>query len=288
MRLPRLGVRCRTLAVTVLLFPAIAFAAGYAGMHYETGPVALLDLETPAGEGPFRVVVAVHGGGWWAGTRADAAAFCREMVKIGLACASIDYRTAPATRFPGQIEDVEAAIRFLTTNAAKFRLVTSGVVLAGESAGGQIVAWLGAQHPAGVPIRAVIAFSTPTDLAALGEPVRALGVVPPEIHDLLGVSGWGERDVAEMRLASPVFAIRADGPPFLLVHGRADRLVPAVQSENFCGAIRNSGGHCETILIPGARHGLWSEDQFDKWRNAWLPAVTEWLDKRQDTKRQSR
>ncbi len=219
----------------------------------------------------------MHGGGWSQGSRADAGAFCRAIVKVGLACASIDYRLAPATRFPGQIEDLEAAVRFLLSNASRFRLNSSQLLLAGESAGGQITSWLAAQHPAGIPIRGVISFSAPLDLVALGQPGRALGVIAPGLNELLGVSGWTTRDVAAMRRASPAFAIRPGNPPFLLIHGESDQIVPASQSEKFCEAIRNSGGRCAAIIIPQARHGLWNEDQFDRWRNDWFPAFTEWL-----------
>jgi len=269
------------LAAPVLL-ASPGFAAYHGDLRYAQPPSSLMDLETPAGEGPFLTVVAVHGGGWSGGTRADASAFCRAIVASGYACAAIDYRLAPAVRFPEQIEDVRAAIAFLIANAGRFGLRPAGVILAGESAGGQLVSWLGAQHPEGVPILGVIAFSAPCDLIALGEPGRALGVVPPEVRDLLGVSGWTPGDLEKMRRASPRFAIRPrdavrGAPPFLLVHGKEDRVVPPQQSEDFCAELNRAGMTCETSLIPGARHGLWNEAAFARWQPEWYPELNRWI-----------
>jgi acetyl esterase len=241
-----------------------------------------MDLETPADTGPFLTVVAVHGGGWSGGTRADASAFCRAMVASGYACAAIDYRLAPAVHFRDQIEDVRAAIAFLMANAGRFRLTPKGVILAGESAGGQLASWLGAQHPEGVPVLGVIAFSAPCDLIALGEPGRALGVVPPEVRDLLGVSGWTAGDLEKMRSASPRFTIRprdavAGAPPFLLIHGQEDRVVPPRQSKDFCVELNRLGTSCEATLIPGARHGLWNEAVFTRWQSEWYSVLNHWI-----------
>jgi alpha-L-fucosidase 2 len=266
----------------LLMLASPLFAAYHGDIRYAPPLTSLMDLETPAGDGPFLTVVAVHGGGWSGGSRDDASAFCRAMAASGYACAAIDYRLAPAVRFGEQIEDVRAAIAFLMANAGKYRLMPGGVILAGESAGGQLVSWLGAQHPEGVPILGVIAFSAPCDLIALGEPGRALGVVPPEVRDLLGVSGWTAGDLEKMRRASPRFAIRppddvGGAPPFLVIHGQEDRVVPPQQSKDFCAELNRAGTMCETVPIPGARHGLWNEAAFARWQPEWNPEVNHWI-----------
>ena len=267
----------------LLLLASPVFADFHPDIRYAPPRPAQLDLETPTGDGPFLTVVAVHGGGWSGGTRTDASAFCRAMVVSGYACAAIDYRLAPAVRFPEQIEDVRAAVAFLIAHAGEFRLMPRGVLLAGESAGGQLVSWLGAQHPEGVPILGVIAFSAPCDLIALGEPGRVLGVVPPEVRDLIGVSGWTASDLEKMRGASPRFAIRPNedstrAPPFLLVHGQEDKVVPPRQSEDFCAELNRRGGYCETVLIPAAHHGLWNEAVFTRWQAVWYAVLRRWIE----------
>ena len=234
-------------------------------------------VETPAGKGPFLTIVAVHGGGWTAGDRSDAMPFCRSVVHAGYACAAINYRLAPATRFPGQVEDLRAAIKWLLSNAGRLNLKTQGIVLAGESAGAHLVSYLGASHPTGIPILGVIAFSPPTDLVALCESGRAVGVIAPEVRALTGATGWSAEDVERLHEASPFFAVRPGAPPFLIFHGSADLLVPPSQSRIFCEELRRAGGKCELNMIPGARHGLWSEEQFEKWESVWRPVLIQWL-----------
>jgi len=238
---------------------------------------AQFNLQTPPGPGPFLTVLAVHGGGWTAGTPADSAPFCRAILQAGFACAAPDYRLAPQTLFPGQIEDLTRAIHDLMRDAARLRLNPAGVILAGESAGGHLAAFLGAEHPAGLPILGVIAFSPPLDLVALGEPGRALGITPAEVHALTGAAGWSASDVERMRRASPVQAIRPGAPPFLIVFGTADSLVPPSQARGFCDRVRITGGSCQLLPVPGAAHGLWVEDRFERWKSVWYPTVIDWI-----------
>jgi acetyl esterase/lipase len=243
------------------------------GIPAQAAVNANLDIQVPLGPGPFPAILAVHGGGWTSGSRADADPFCRLMVQSGFACAALDYRLAPQTRFPGQIEDLTNAIRELLQKAPQYHLDTRGLLLAGESAGGQLVAFLGAQHPAGLPILGVVAFSPPLDLEALAEPVRALGILPPEIQALTGATGWTADDLDRMRRASPLRALQPGSPPFLIVFGTADLLVPSSQARIFC----QRASACELLPIPGARHGLWSEEQFDRWESVWYTTLVNWI-----------
>jgi acetyl esterase len=277
-----LSEQCCCLAVHMLLGILIAGAvpsnaAVYPGLRYASEREALLDLETPQGSGPFVTVVAVHGGGWTSGSRTGAGPFCRTALAIGLACAAIDYRLAPATRFPAQLDDVTNAVRFLLVNARKYSLDTQGVLLAGESAGAHLVSYLGASHASGLPVLGIIAFSPPLDLLMLSAPGRSLSVVPPEIRDLLGVTGWTEEDIRRMREASPRFAIRSGAPDFLIVHGESDALVPVAQSTLFCQALRMAGSGCDIVKLAGARHGLWAEEQFESGERSWRPPLIGWL-----------
>jgi acetyl esterase/lipase len=199
------------------------------------------------------------------------------MLESGFACAALDYRLAPQTRFPGQIEDLTQAVRYLLQNAVRLRLKPDGILLAGESAGGHLAAFLGAEHPDSLKILGVVAFSPPLDLEALGEPGRALGIIPPEVRALTGASGWTPADLDLMRRASPIHALRPNPPPFLIAFGTADALVPPSQSRAFCEKVRQTGGACQLLPIPGARHGLWTEDQFDRWKSVWFPTLLDWI-----------
>lgn len=247
-------------------------------LHYAPRQNALLTLETPAGAGPFRTVLTVHGGGWYGGSRADSAPFCRVVIETGLACAAVDYRLAPDARFPSQIDDLRTAIAFLQANSSRYGLDPRGLILAGESAGGHLVCWLALTPVTGqMPILGVVAFAPPLDLPALAEPGRRIGVIPPELRDLLGIEGWSKEEVRRMTEASPAFRVHSGAPPFLIVHGDADRVVPVAPSESLCLQLRASGSSCELVRIPGAHHGLWNEDQFDHWKNVWLTTFIRWI-----------
>jgi acetyl esterase/lipase len=189
------------------------------------------------------------------------------MVEAGFACAAIDYRLAPATRFPGQTEDVDRAVDWLLDNAGRFGIVRQHVILAGESAGGHLVCFTRSKRVLGV-----VAFSPPVDLIALGEPGRGLGLVSPEIRALTGATGWSAGDIEAMRRASPLFAVEAQGaPPLLIIFGTADTLVPPGPAREFCG--RAAG--CEWIPVPGAPHGLWDEERLVRWQSVWYATLVE-------------
>jgi len=199
------------------------------------------------------------------------------MVSAGYACAVMDYRLAPANRLAAQLEDVWSATAFLHRKAAQFHLRPDGIVLAGESAGGHLVALAGSLRDEKAAIAGVIAFSAPLNLEALSEPGRALGVLPPELRDLLGITGWTEANTKVLRSASPGLNISSGMPPALLIHGTADRLVPLDQSRSYCAGFAVEGNPCEVVPVAGALHGLWKEDQFEKWSPLWQPAVIRWL-----------
>lgn len=260
----------------LLLTSTCAAAAVYPALLYAPQKNALLDLTTPDQGAPFTTVLAVHGGGWSHGARTDAAAFCRIIVDAGFACAAMDYRLTPASGFPAQVEDILAATAFLRSHASTYRLDPDRLVLAGESAGGHLVSFIGANSRT-LPILGVIVFSAPLDLIALSEPGRALGLVPPEVRALTGATGWTPADLDRLRAASPAFNLRPAAPPFLLIHGQSDELVPPAQPESFCQAVRREGSPCEILMIPQARHGLWAEDRIEKWAPLWRTRLVSWI-----------
>jgi acetyl esterase/lipase len=103
-----------------------------------------LDLYRPAGEGPHPLVIYVHGGGWVGGTARNAGTFenfpgvLADLASRGYVVASVNYRLAGEARFPGAIQDVKAAVRYLRANAASLGVDPDKVLIWGSSAGGQL------------------------------------------------------------------------------------------------------------------------------------------------------
>ncbi len=105
-----------------------------------------LDLHRPDGP-PAGVIVWVHGGAWRSGSRADVD--LRGLTALGWAVASVDYRLSPQARFPAQIHDLKAAVRYLRARAAELGLPADRFVIAGSSAGAHLAALVGVTngHP---------------------------------------------------------------------------------------------------------------------------------------------
>jgi acetyl esterase/lipase len=239
-------------------------------------PTERLDLRLPAsGDGPFPVVVWIHGGGWERGDRNLASESSpMRLLESGYAVASVDYRLSHEAVFPAQIDDVKAAVRFLRANAAEFRIDDSRFGAWGDSAGGHLAALLGTSADvaafddptlgnAGVSsrVQAVVDWYGPSSfttfdrqLADDGCVKRIAGAGSAESR-LIGASVSDRPDLA--RAASPTTFVSADDPPFLIEHGRVDCIVPWQQSEELASALKASVGdeNVSLVYFDGAGHG---------------------------------
>jgi acetyl esterase/lipase len=239
----------------------VADATIQRGLVYKqvNGAVLTLDLYCPEKvSGPLPVIVWIHGGGWRNGRKEKCPAVA--LVQDGYAVASIDYRLSRTAPFPAQIEDCKAAVRWLRANAAKYNLDADRIGVWGMSAGGHLAALLGTSG--GVPelegsgdnmqyssrVQAVCDVAGPADLSAMTNlgPKRMFA-----IEALLG--GPPETDKAKAIAASPIHYVSKDDPPFLIVHGEADRVVPVEQSHRFYEELRKAGVNA-TLKMPHVGH----------------------------------
>jgi acetyl esterase/lipase len=234
-----------------------------------------LDLWVPDSATPPPLVVWVHGGGFMFGDRRYLPETLRPnqvfdaLLEAGLAVATIDYRHALEAPFPAQLHDAKAAVRYLRAHADELGISTERIGVAGESAGAHIAALVGltAHRPDlegthGVldqssAVDVVVDWYGPADLDAM--PRMALPpaiaaklppemATPPEEHLTRGLEGAARAD------ASPVTHVTAGAPPFLLVHGTADWLVPYAQSEQLHAALTAAGVDCRLVPVDGAQH----------------------------------
>jgi acetyl esterase/lipase len=249
------------------------------GVTYATvgGKDLKLDIAVPKTGGPFPAVVCFHGGGWKFGSRSDlssptsgkggkpGSSVIEAIASRGYAAASVSYRLMPANKFPAQIEDAKAAVRFLRASAKTFNLDPDRVGALGFSAGGHLAMLLGTtDSSAGFDVganldksgrvQAVVSFFGPTDLA--------LYAATPGIEDAFMVPFLGAKcktDPAVYRRASPIDHVTKDSAPVLMIHGTADFVVPIIHSERMLKKLRDAGVTAELLTVPGGGHGWGGE-----------------------------
>jgi len=219
-----------------------------------------LDIYIPPGDGVKPLVVWVHGGAWKQGSKDRTPAIA--LLGKGYVVASINYRLSQHATFPAQIQDCQAAIRWLRANAEKYHIDPQRIGVWGASAGGHLVALLGtadncdAWEPLGecrdqsAKVQCVLDWFGPADFTLFGELATRPG---SSIGQLLGETN-GDLP-AKLKSASPVTYITADDPPFLIMHGDQDPLVPLKQSERLCELLKEKQVEAELVTLAGARHG---------------------------------
>ena len=234
-----------------------------------TGFSLKLDLHIPDDPGPHPAILWLHTGAWISGDKSGGPAL--RQARRGYAVASVQYRFAPNSIFPAQLEDAKAAVRWLRANATRYNLDPDRIGVFGASAGGHLAALLGTTgdvaeleglvHGNGgysSRVRAVVDYYGPTDLlqlAAQSLPCTFLdpnaSFAPPSLLIGCPIQSCPDRTA----LSNPIRYISPDDPPFLIVHGTEDCLVPWQQSQLLFDALRGAGGDVTLQIIPGAQHG---------------------------------
>ena len=215
----------------------------------------VLDLDVPEeGAGPFPLVILIHGGGWSSGSRENFTA--PELVEDGFAVATIDYRLAPEFKFPAYIQDVKSAIRFLRGHASQYQLNPDKIGLWGSSAGGHLAVLAALSDKAGPwdvgdnlevssSVQAVVDWFGPTSFQGLENASEsAKNTVKQAFGD----------DSLLWRQASPLFLVHRGAPPFLIMHGLQDKLVPFSQSEQLYDSLRAAEVSAKLVPVKHAGH----------------------------------
>jgi alpha-L-fucosidase 2 len=237
------------------------------------GPAHLtLDANIPDGQGPFPIVILVHGGGW---TRGDKQTFIKPLfdplTKAGFTWFTINYRLAPQNRFPDCVEDVETAIRWVKTHASEYKGDPRRIALVGESAGGHLVSLAGVRAKKATRVAAVVPFYAPHDLELQVQSHHELGT---NLCALFGVTEMNDATSKTLRKASPTSYLTRGLPPFLLIHGTQDKTVPYEQSTIFQEKMKAKGNVCDLISIDGGGHGMGG---WDKAHPEYKDQLVEWL-----------
>lgn len=233
-----------------------------------------LDLYLPekSADRPLPLIVHIHGGGWMAGNKFPCPVV--GMVGKGYAVASVEYRFSQKAKFPAQIQDCQAAIRWLRANAKQHNIDPQRVGAVGGSAGGHLSALVGtaggkkAFAPIGgneeqsdrvqavCDIFGPANFSTVMQQAAVDKNVRNIFTFnsPKDPYSqLIGVSLEGNKEKTDA--VSPVHYVSKDNPPILILHGTHDTLVPYAQSEELAAALKAKGVEVWLQKLSGSGHG---------------------------------
>jgi len=214
-----------------------------------------MDLYFPASGGPWRTLVYVHGGSWMHGDKSEASMFAHMMTSLGYLVVSLNYRLYPPATWPFMIQDVKCAIRSLRAHATEYNLDANRIAAIGPSAGGHLVSLLGTtDQNAGYDVgeyldqssrvQAVIAMAAVTDLTQN---------FPNADIELMKRIGFGEDNIVE---ASPITYVTPDDPPFLLIHGDKDELVPYQQSQLLYDKLVQANVPAQLVIVKNARHSL--------------------------------
>lgn len=232
-----------------------------------------LDLfyQEAAGDDLRPGMVVVHGGGWRGGDKGGGQwrQLPIEFAKRGYVAISVNYRLTDEAASPAQINDVKAAVRWLRANAERLRLDRQRLGAYGNSAGAHLVALLGLVKPSdGLEgdgphrdqsslVQAVVASATPTDFTSwIGSSQRPSRALDPLF------AGPEESKAERARQASPITYARADAPPFLLIHGTADRTVPIEQPQRLVDALRKAGAkEVRYMMFDAEGHGVFQSQR---------------------------
>jgi len=244
--------------------------------YASTSPAQKLDIFLPdEGDGPFPVLLYIHGGAFASGDKRDLPLepFLRGLSR-GYAVVAVNYRLSGEAIFPAGLQDLKASIRWLRAHSADYHLDPERIAACGGSAGGYFSVMLcltpdvpelddpGLGHPEfPCDVQAGVDWFGPTDFLKMDEQLAESGLGPCDHHEADSPEsrflGGRITEIPEkVRQASPITYVHPHMPPILIQHGRMDAMVPVQQSILLAQAIeRVAPGRCRLDLLDDAGHG---------------------------------
>ena len=240
-----------------------------------------LDIHLPSiPKAKYPVIICIYGSAWFSNS-SKATTFKtgigQHLLINGFAVVSINHRSSHDAKFPAQIQDVKAAIRFIRANAKEFDLDASFIGITGWSSGGHLSAFAGTASrqqffengekmidlegdlgkfiQTSSHVDAVVNWFGPTDFLIMDECGSTFShdeVKSPE-SSLIG--GAIQENKLACTFANPITYVQTDNPPFLIFHGNEDPLVPHCQSKNLYEQLQKKGVESELVIIDKGKHG---------------------------------
>jgi alpha-L-fucosidase 2 len=255
-------------ALLVLLTATFLPARALQDVEYSqaSGQSLRMDASIPDGPGPYPAAIIVHGGAWVTGDKQRSVRpLFKPLADGGVAWFSINYRLArgsdPASlitleglaALSSASDDVRNAVEYVRSHAEEWNIDPARIVLIGESAGAHLASMAALKASPGERVKAVVAFYSPSDLVKL---IDSNPRIPEILRRAVKGSPLEALLMSGLKQLSPQTWVSKDSPPFLMIHGTADQLVPFEQSEDMCGALTGLGVSCEVVAVPGAGHGM--------------------------------
>ena len=240
----------------------------------------LLDVYLPEVQKPtYPAVVLIYGSAWFANNLkgTDLATLGKALLDVGFAVVTPNHRSSMDAKFPAQINDIKAVIRFIRANAKEYQIDTSFIGITGSSSGGHLAALAGTsgfvkEYTIGSitediegnvgqyltyssSVDAVVDWFGPTEFIVMdscGSSIVHDAANSPE-SSLIGGPIQDNKD--KCALANPITYIDANDPPFLILHGDADPLVPHCNSELLFNALQKANVSSQFVLVPNGQHG---------------------------------
>ncbi len=206
------------------------------------------DIYMPPGEGPFPAVLMIHGGAWTSGSKGHMIGHARTVAEAGYTVVSINYRLAPKHPFPAQIDDCRAALAWMKTNAAKYKIDPERMATYGYSAGGHLASLLGMQccgDADGPQVKCVIAGGAPCEFRDMPANVSALS---------FWLGGSRSEQPENYRLASPTTFVCKNSPPVFFFHGEKDNIVRLDSPAALDKLLQKEGVKTQFYSISGKGH----------------------------------
>ncbi len=245
-----------------------------------------LDLYQPAqADRVLPVIVWIHGGAFRTGSKEGTVHdkipvdYCAD----GYAVASINYRLSQHAPFPAQIEDCKAAVRWLRAHADEYRLDGERFAAWGPSAGGHLASMLGAAGHAkqfdvgenlgfSSSVQCVVDWFGPTDFLQMDAYRLPEGMQhdPADSPESELVGGSIQENPEKVQAANPVNYVTPDAPPFLIIHGDHDPLVPHQQSMLLADALAAAGVECIFYTVVGGGHGQFADPKVNQLTHKFL------------------
>jgi acetyl esterase/lipase len=240
-----------------------------------------LDIHLPEnGKAPYPIVIAIYGSAWFSNSSKEEVfkeGLGQKLLESGFAVVNVNHRSSGDARFPAQIQDIKAAIRFIRANSAKFSLDNSFIGVTGWSSGGHLTALTGTTNAiktdkmGGLEIdiegslgnytnqssqvNAVVDWFGPTDFLIMDQCGSSFSHNDAKSPESSLIGGAIQENSAKVALANPINYVSKNNPPFLIFHGDKDPLVPDCQSKKLYEKLQKEDVPSELVIVAGGGHG---------------------------------